>query len=84
MTLSDRDAAFAADAKQAAYFRAELSTERKKLVEGIVKLRAVIERRADASSVRTEATRAEAQVRNIDRLIASIDRSFPGSKENTG
>lgn len=83
VTLTDR-ATIAADAQQAAYFRAELTTERNQLMEGIAKRRAIIERRAYASSVRADATRAEAEVRYLDRLIASIDRRFPSVSENTG
>lgn len=72
----DAAAARAADARQGAYFRAELVTRRDGLQELIVKRRAVIERRSYSSNLRAQVHAAEAEVRQLDRLIARLDRRF--------
>lgn len=76
MTLIDDQAARAADARQAAYFRAELDAERQHLLDGIVARRALIERRTQNSRLRTEVHSAEAEVRYLGRLIARLDERF--------
>ena len=73
MTLTDQEA----DARQAAYFRAELDGERRQLRDGIVKRRSLIERRTNASGLRTQVHAAELAVRQLDRLIARLDHRFP-------
>lgn len=82
MTPTDEDAAYrAADAQQAALFRAALCDERDYISDAILKRRALIERRAYASRVRADAHSAEAQVRFLDRLIAQIDRRYPANAD---
>jgi hypothetical protein len=73
VTLTDREA----DARQAAYFRNELQAERRQLLDGILKRRAIIERRASSSGLRTQVHAAELEVRRLDRLIARLDHRFP-------
>jgi hypothetical protein len=67
---------FAADAKQAAYFRAVLVAHRAQVSDSILKRRALIERRGYASRLRADVHEAEAEVRQLDWLIAGIDRRF--------
>lgn len=73
VTLIDEDA----DARQAEYFRAELDGERRQLLDGILKRRSLIERRAKASGLRTQVHTAEVEVRHLTRLIARLDHRFP-------
>lgn len=72
----DAAAARAADARQGAYFRAELVTRRDGLQDAIAKRRALIDRRAYSSNLRAQVHDAEAEVRQLDRLIARLDRRF--------
>lgn len=72
----DDAAARAADARQGAYFRAELVTRRDGLLEAIAKRRTLIERRSYSSNLRAQVHDAEAEVRQLDRLIARLDRRF--------
>jgi hypothetical protein len=75
----------AADAAQAAYFRGVLADEREQvtggLVRGRVQLRACVEGekvvglRAMAR-LRSEVRALEAKQRDLDRLIAALDRRF--------
>ncbi len=85
MTLIDDDVATeAADALQAAYFRASLNEERQHLLAEIDKRRDDIIRRAKAGRgsttvairVESDLRSAEAQLRYLDRLIARLDRRF--------
>jgi hypothetical protein len=77
ITDDERAAGRAADALQAAYFRAELEAERWNLLNSIVKRRALIDRPGDAGGrQRTAFPSAEAELRHLDRLIATIDRRF--------
>jgi hypothetical protein len=65
-----------ADAEQAAYFRAQLVTERDALVAAILHRRALISRGRGSSLTASQAQRAEAEARHIDQLIARLDRRF--------
>jgi hypothetical protein len=71
-------AAMAAEAQQGAYFRTELVTRRDHLEETILKRRALVERRAYAARLRAEVKAAEAEVRELNWLIARLDRRFAG------
>ena len=76
MTVDDEAAPAAADAEQAAYFRESLDAERQQLLDGILKRRPLIDRRADASQPRSAAHSADAEVRYLDLLIERLDRRF--------
>lgn len=73
MVVDDETAApLASDAEQAAYFRKTLITERERILETVIT-------RAPAGSPDTaasQARRAEAEIRYIDRLIAGLDARF--------
>ena len=72
----DDAAARVADAKQGAYFHAELLARRDHLQDAIVKRRALIDRRAFASKTRAEVHFAEGEVRHLEKLIARLERRF--------
>ena len=76
MTVDDEATYAAADAEQAAYLRESLDDERQQLLDGILKRRPLINRRADASQLRSAVHSAEAEVRYLDRLIERLDRRF--------
>ena len=66
----------AADARQGAYFRAELVERRDHLQDTILKRRALIERRAYAANLRADVRSAEIEVGILTRMIAGLDRRF--------
>ena len=74
--IDDATAGMAADAMQAAQFRVSLVAEREQLLQSIVKRRAIIDRRANANHMRSQVRSAEAEVRQLNRLIDRLDRRF--------
>ena len=80
----DDNAAWAANARQGAYFRAELVSQRDQLEDTITKRRALIERRAWASNLRADVHNAEIEVRILDRMIARLDHRFAAYWANDG
>lgn len=84
VTLVDPAAARAADAQQAAYFRASLCDERSELLSEIMKRREDVARRSQHGSthavhrLRSQLRSAESQLRYVDRLIAGLDHRFGG------
>ncbi len=74
--MDDVAAAVAADAMQAAHFRVSLAAERDQLLASIVKRRAIIDRRTNANHMRSQVRTAEAEVRQLNRLIERLDRRF--------
>ncbi|MCP9276924.1 hypothetical protein [Mycolicibacterium arenosum] len=66
----------AADARQGAYFRAELVARRDHLQGTIIKRRALIERRAYAANLRADVRSAEIEISILTRMIADLDRRF--------
>jgi hypothetical protein len=77
VTVTDAtSAAFAADAEQAAYFRATLLAQREQLLDVITSRHALREGGTDGDHTASRARRAEAEARYIDRMIAGLDRRF--------
>jgi hypothetical protein len=82
---SDVEAARVADTQQAAYFRAELEAQRRMLLTGIGKRRALTSRPGDAGRrQRASLASAEAEVRYLTRLIDRLDRRFAADFDPSG
>jgi hypothetical protein len=85
VTVSDVEAARVADTQQAAYFRAELEAQRRTLLTGIGKRRALTSRPGDAGRrQRASLASAEAEVRYLTRLIDRLDRRFAVDSDQSG
>lgn len=76
VSIDPNEAAWAGNARQGAYFRAELVAQRDQLEDTITKRRALIERRSWASNLRADVRDAETEVRILDRMIARLDHRF--------
>jgi hypothetical protein len=82
VTVSDVEAARVAEA---AYFRAELEAQRRMLLTGIGKRRALTSRPGDAGRrQRASLASAEAEVRYLTRLIDRLDRRFAVDSDQSG
>jgi len=77
--------ASAADASQAAYFRGVLIEERMRVCDDLVRSRARLQEYVDGAHVvglramariRSHVRELEAKQREVDRLIAALDRRF--------
>jgi hypothetical protein len=77
LALDEDDPAWAAaDAEQAAYFRASLDSERQHVQDQISMRQSLIERGADTGHLRVAVHHAEAELRHLDRLIDGLDCRF--------